>query len=340
MSSSELWNDVYFRTNKDDVGKCPTDGCLSSCFDIITKRDPLSDPAVLIDGDWDKNASEDLTAGMNNYIYVRGQNPTDAQKDVAVHLYYSRANLLLYPSEWQEQEIPCGTSKNGVKLSVGPKEKFICLGDDKTVFWWKPEMITKDHYCLISRACTAEHPADIPLASDIDTFAKFISTNRSYGWRNVSVVDGDRADKEVEINYTQGTKGHDMHILLSCIDAPIGAEVAFDCPTLPGMHMTRTKITSHDQDLGVVCYVPDNFTGKITYYYWANGQRGGDNFKLTLHAVYFVPTSSELYQYAKHYEELGFKFAHKDREMLRLGNSIGPERGIILGQYSTEIARK
>jgi len=335
-----LWNDVYFRAKQDDVGECPINGCLSSCFDIITRQKPISDPSVLINGDWNKNESDQLNARMNNYIYVRGQSLADADKDVTVHLYYAPSNLLLYPMFWKQNEIACGAGPNGLKIRANKGKKFLCVDSNKAGFNWNPAMITNDHYCLIARACTAEHPAEIPAASDIDTFAKFISTNRSYGWRNVSVIDQGSPDYSEEVSYYQGTTGHSMHVILSVSDAPVGAEVAFDCPTLPGMRMPRTKITTSTQDLGVVCDVPANFSGKITYYFWGNGKKPGDNFTMTLHVVYFVPANSELYQYAKHHEELGFRFTHKDRDMLRLGNSIGPERGIILGQYSSVTSKR
>lgn len=335
------WNDVYFRTNQNDTGTYPTNGCLSSCFDIITRQEPLSDPSSLINSDWNNNNSQEMNARMNNYIYVRGTNLSGKDQKGQVYLYYSQAHLLLYPNLWAQNIIKVGDTKDSFEFSVGKDDKFVCSDDQQGCFCWKPEMITNDHYCLVSRAVTSDHPADIPSVGTVTDFGKFISENRSYGWRNVSVVDKNTADFTQSVKYSQGEEEADMHIILSCKGVPVGAEVAFDCPspgTTPPIHMARTKVTQNEQDLGMICHIPKNFNGEITYSYWGNGYIPSENFEISLHAVMFVPNNHVLYQYAKHHEELGYTFDKKLRNELRLGDSIGPERGIILGQYTTQMA--
>ena len=339
----QQWQDIYFRSSKDDQGMYPTSGCMSSCFDIITRQEPLSDPSSLIKGDWGKNNSQNLNARMNNYIYVRGKNLSEKTQDGKVYLYYSRAKLLLYPNFWSKNIITLGGGSDHFDLSVDKGKSFVCSDDKQGCFYWTPEMITNDHYCLISRVVTKDHPADIPSASNVTDFGKFISENRSYGWRNVTVIDRDSADFSETQEYDQGDEGCEMHIILSCKDLPIGSEVAFDCPTpgpSPLIHMSRTKITENNQDVGIVCNVPAGFHGNITYYYWGNGKLPGDNFSITLNCVVFVQANHVLYQYAKHHEELGFSFPKSLRDELRLGGSIGPQRGIILGQYSSQIEHR
>ena len=334
-----LWRDIYFRENKDDKGENPAGGS-SSCFDIITRREPYANPSVLIGADKDKNSSENLNARMNNYIYVRGNNNAGKKQSGQIYLYYSKASLLLYPMLWKENLIRVGGNKDCFDFSVEKGKQFVCADNQQGCFMWNPEMISNDHYCLISRAVTADHPAPIPQASDIESFGKFISTNRSYGWRNVTVLDNRSADFSQTVSYEQGGIGYQMHILLSCRDVPVGAEVAFDCPapgTSPQIHMERTKITTPNQDLGIVCNVPAGFKGDITYYYWANGKKPGNEFQIKLHCVVFVPNNHVLHPYAKHYEELGFELPGKLRANLGIGESIGPETGLILGEYATQV---
>lgn len=333
------WKDVYFRENSSDKGENPAIGS-SACFDIITKQEPLADPSILIGADRDKNNSESMNARMNNYIYVRGNNNAGKEQSGQVYLYYAPASLLLYPMIWKDNVIKLGGGKDHFDFSVKSGNQFVCWDDTQGGFFWNPQMIYHDHYCLISRAVTKDHPAEIPKASDIESFGKFISTNRSYGWRNVTVTDRNTADFSQTVDYDQGGTAYTMHIILTCKDAPVGAEVAFDCPTQgpkPLIHMKRTKITTPNQDLGLVCNVPANFNGKITYYYWANGKKPGDNFSLELHCVVFTASDNVLYPYARHYEELGFKLPRELRAEMRIGDSIGPERALILGQYSTQM---
>lgn len=334
------WNDVYFRANQKDTGSYPNDGCQSSCFDIITRQDPLKEPEILIGDNWNKNESQDLNARMNNYIYVRGSNLAGKKQTGKVYLYYSPAHLLLYPSLWQNNVIKVGGQKDCFAFSAEKDGKFLCSDDTQGCFSWNPQMITNDHYCLISRAVTQDHPAPIPTASDVTDFGKFISTNRSYGWRNVTVIDRNSADFSQSVSYDQGTQAHTMHFILSCKDVPVGAEVALDCVTpgpKPLIHMNRTKVTSSNQDLGIVCEVPAGFKGEITYYYWANGKMPGDNFEINLHCVVFTSEQHPLREYAKHYEKLGFSLPKQLRQSMRVGESIGPEYAIILGQYSTHM---
>lgn len=335
----EQWKDVYFRESSIDKGENPAKGSCS-CFDIITKQEPLADPSRLIGTDKDTNNSEEMNARMNNYIYVRGNNNAGKDQSGQIYLYYTPASLLLYPMKWKDNTIKLGSGKDYYDFSVKKGKQFVCWDDTQGGFFWNPQVIQHDHYCLISRAVTKDHPADIPKASDIESFGKFISTNRSYGWRNVTVVDRNTADFSQSVDYDQGDTGYDMHIILSCRDVPVGAEVAFDCPAPKvNIHMKRTKITTPNQDLGILCSIPANFKGEITYYYWANGKKPGDNFKIDLHCVVFTRESNALYPYAKHYEELGFKLSRNVREGMRVGDSIGPERAIILGQYSTQMKK-
>lgn len=331
-----VWNDIYFRESKGDPGNNPGSGT-SSCFDIITRQEPYQNPSILIGTDKDKNNSQNLNAGMNNYIYVRAVNNAAKTQNAKIYLYYSKASLLLYPTLWQQNIIKTGGGKEYFEYSAKQNEMFVCADDKQGVFFWNPALISGDHYCLVSRAVTSDHPAVIPKVSDVKNFGKFISQNRSYGWRNVTVVDSG-VDFSQTVSYDQGEEGATMHIILSCKNAPVGSEVAFDCPTAgpsPLIHMNRTKITEPNQDLGIVCDVPANFHGDITYYFWGHGKQPGENFSIELNCVIFVSKSDSLYCYAKHYEELGFALPKSQREAMRLGGSIGPTYGLRLGQYAT-----
>lgn len=339
---SEKWNDVFFRATQNDKGERVLSGSVNSCFDIITRTEPYKDLNDLTTKDgWEKNESQELTAKMNNFIYVRGTNLADKPQSGSVYLYYTPASLLLYPGLWKNNIIKvgdkdeCFTFKN---LEKGQQTVFADI--EHGTFSWRPDPLSRDHYCLISRVSTADHPAQIEDIKNIDDFGEFISTNRSFGWRNISVTDRNSPQWSMPVHYEQGDTGSVMHFILSCKNAPVGTEVALSCPSggpNPPIHMPRTKITEPNQDLGVICDVPANFSGEITYYFWSNNIQGGANMEIALHAVYFVQDDHKLCQYAKHHKELGFKFSNEQCRQLKLGKSIGPEKGIILGQHTTQI---
>ena len=333
------WNDVYFRAFEGDDGSYPIKGrALSQCFDIITKNVPVGNPLDLIgDSQWKTNNSDNLVARINNHIYVRGTNLAGKDQAGELYLYYSKASLLLYPSLWKKNAIKLGNNTEAFHYSVPRDRRMVSWDAQQGSFVWNPEMITNDHYCLIARSVTKDNPAPIPAVSDVPNFAEFISKNRSYGWRNVTVTDSKSPSFSMPVEYEQGDVAYEMHFILSCTGLPVGSEVAFECPMTgpsPAIRMNKTKITMPNQDLGVVCHVPAHFKGTITYSYWANGLAPAGEFEISLHPVIFVPKGDSLYQYSKPLEDMGFQGSLK--KML----GIGPEQAIVLGEYTTHGRKK
>ncbi|MCI1780020.1 MAG: hypothetical protein LKI53_08730 [Bacteroidales bacterium] len=328
----EKWNDVYLRAGLSDNGDYPRTGSLCHCPDIIPSGIyPVDDPNqyFLIDN-WDKDVGKDLVAKMQNYIYVRATNLAGKTQTGKLYLYYCKASLLLYPNFWQNNIIKVANGKDYFEFSVDNDGKVVSSDEDQGTFIWSPEMISNDHYCLIGRVVTPDHPNPIPDVGDIDDFAKFIANNPNYGQRNVTIVDKDTPDVSIPVEYAQGKLGGEMRIILTCKELPVGSAVAFTCPTpgpKPLINLVKTTIDNPESEiLGVVSEIPANWEGVITYHYWSNGYKPLKGFNITLDVIYLVNPDHELYKNACDPSA----FLPKD-----MCNSIGPKRAIVLGSHST-----
>lgn len=330
------WNDVFSRSTLDDTGTSPRQG--SSCSpDII----PYGIKAIDNPGDffvvnnWDKDLGKTLDARIQNYIYFRASNLAGKEQTGKLYLYYSPANLLLYPNLWEKNVLKTQNGKDYYEFRVGKDGKLVSgMDDTQGTFVWTPEMITNDHYCLIGRIVTPDHPNPIPEVGDIDNFASFIASNLNYAWRNVTVIDRNSPDWSETVEYTQGALNASIKFILKCTNLPIGSEVMFTCPNTgpkPLIAIEKTRITNPESQLcGVECVVPEGFEGKITYSYWANGNKPAKGFKIDLEAVYIPDKSSKLHALGlcKPMSEFGLK-----EELI---NGIGPKVGVRVGSHSIQ----
>jgi hypothetical protein len=342
---SEQWDDLHLRSNFSDTGVYPTGGTLSRCPDIIPSGTaPVSNPEdTFITNNWDKDMGQDLTINAPNYLYVRGQNLGTATTDGVINLYYSPANLILYPANWRENQLQTsGGQKDILVRDVANGGKFVT----SDAFKWVPESISGTHYCLIGVAGTERHPNEIPNIDAIDDFAKFISENPNYGWRNVTLTSKNAPDFSNDIFHSQGSIEDNMTFTLVCENVPIGAEVAFSAsdPLDPPINMPRTQVTN-DQifEIGMTTFVPAHFETNVTYSYWSNGTTPSSDWKITLRVSYFVSPSSALYEkYALPLEkmyskELAAKLQTQAQSLRqhRKDDGGGPVRAIWVGGHST-----
>ncbi len=331
------WTDVYARTAFNDDGTYPRQATSSSPDIIPYGINPAENPDDLfVINNWDKDLGKTLDARILNYLYFRVANLSDKKQTGKLYLYYSRASMLLYPNFWENNVLRTQDGKDYYEFEVDKNGKIVSGTDNKQgTFVWKPEMITDDHYCLVGRIVTLEHPNPVPKTGDIDDFASFISTNPNYAWRNVTVIDRNSPTASIDVHYDEGNLDAEIYFMLTCKNLPIGSEVMFSCPTTgpePLIHMEKTKITNpQNQVFGVKCHVPSNFVGDITYSYWANGLKPSKDFSITLEAIYIPNENSRLH-------ELGVckplhTFGLQDEPA---ANGIGPKVGVRVGQHRME----
>lgn len=330
------WNDVYSRSTLNDSGTSPRPGTAASPDIIPYGLSPIDNPGdFFVVKNWDKDLGKTLDARIMNYIYFRASNLAGKEQTGKLYLYYSQASLLLYPNLWEKNVLKTQDGKDHYEFKVSKDGKLVSGMDDKQgTFVWKPEMITNDHYCLVGRIVTPDHPNDIPKVGDIDDFSVFIATNLNYAWRNVTVIDRNSPDWSQTVDYAQGDLAGAIKFILKCTNLPIGSEVMFSCHTTgpkPLIAIEKTKITSSESQLcGVECNVPAGFKGDITYSYWSNGIKPAKGFKIDLEAVYIPNEASRLHVLGlcKPMSEFGL-----NEELM---DGIGPKVGVKVGSHSIQ----
>lgn len=330
------YNDLFLRDNLSSTGEVPGQGTISTSPDLIPYgTSPVNDPVDFFTDNYGSDVGQDLIANAQNYLYMRAKNLSDSATTGSFYLYYSKASLLLYPSQWQNNALSTSSGSNSVPIP-STAAGAIAVGADP--FTWQPQMINDDHYCLIGRIVTDAHPNPIPATGSIDDFAKYIAGNPGMGWRNVKVIDSGSPTFTMPVQYNQGSTSGTMSIIMTCTNVPAGAQVAFSCGTPgpnPVINLPQTQVTNASSFIaGVTSVIPANWNSTITYSYWANGTNPPAGWNITLMVVYFVNQENELFEKGLTFEELGL-VEEDHREALKSELGIGPVKGIIVGGHST-----
>jgi hypothetical protein len=333
-ASTTTWEDLLVRNTITDTGQIPAQGGLSASPDIIPQgKEPLADPTTLI-ADMSSEPAQNVFSGESNYLYVRGANHAAAEQSGHVHLYYSRASLLMYPRQWKENELKLNNHQAGSPVSAKAGANFVTLEP----FYWEnvPQPPVGDHYCLVSRIETQQNPDPIPDVFQIADFAKFISENRGFAWRNIAVVaDPDAPTLEEHIHYEQGDTSEEVHFLVECTNVTPGCFVGFNCGTKgpnPPIDLPKTEVTKSTESIGIATQVPAGFDSYITLLYWANGKTQPENAKFALRAIYIPPSGEE-------WAGIGVDPAEFGIPPERLPERAGPVRATALGSFTVNFRR-
>ncbi|WP_163783363.1 hypothetical protein [Myxococcus vastator] len=331
------YDDLFFRTNLEDVGQMPSPLPAYTSPDIIPYGTlPTRQPKQFFAENYANDVGQNLVKDADNYIYLRAKNLAGASNSGNVCLYALPANLLLYPYLWKDNELQ--TSDKNVdnhRLNVIQADGGgIAVTDNP--FVWRPD--SADHHCLVSRVVTSEHPSDIPDASSVTDLSEFIINNPGFGWRNVTIVDAGKPDyTTLGLKYAQGTEAATISFDIFCTNVPQGASVAFSAGTSgpsPLIALPKQDVGQSLQDdqgnynwhTGIDCFVPANYKTDIDYSYWPNGKSALPGMSITLKATQFVSEDHRLYHRLFTPQQL--KLSPKRCQ------ELDGKRGVVLGSHT------
>jgi hypothetical protein len=335
------WTDLLIRNSTTDTGQIPAVGALSSSPDLIPYGTmPIPDPNTLLQ-DMTKDYGTDIVQGDPNYFYARGVNLAPGAESGTVHLYWTKASLITWPSHWESQELlqENGTAGSPVSANAANAD-FVTAAP----LVWTPGAVNPgDHFCMIGRVVTNTNPNPLPSGMmEMPDYANWVANNRGMSWRNlVLVTDPNQPQYSMTVPYDQGTIGEAVYVFLQCDNIPNGCQVDFECGTpgpVPLMTLNKSTVTTYpSQVLGINTTVPANWSSNVTYNLWSNGNTLPSNAKLTLNAVHVPSAGSEL-------ERSGAGFDIREvfpTEMLseedRARAEIGPVNGILVGQHGIAV---
>lgn len=323
-----VYTDVMLRDNLQDFGQAKVTGSVCASPDIIpVGLDALDNPQKKLTESWFQDIGQNLTANANNVIYLRGISHNSRKTKAKFYLYYSKASLLLYPDQWKNNLIPCSSGTDYFEteqLNQGD------LAVTQLPYIWKPSAIEKnDHYCLIGRIVTEEHPNPIPSAQDVKDFAKFIACNPNYSMRNIVLVDKDVPDYSVEIQYAQGNIGATMHFVIENSGCSEDAEFSVSCTNSSveaPIKIERQKVPKNGQLTGIHADIPKDFNSQILLNFWnKNAEKSEKEWALCL-KVFYIPEEQDR-------KEI------RNTAVLQYG-TIKPVQAVLLGGYTIKAAPK
>lgn len=322
-----LYMDVMMRDGLNDFGQTPVSGNICASPDIVpVGLDALTEPEKTLTEQWFQDIGTNLVENANNVIYLRGISHNPQATKAKFYLYYSPASLLMYPNQWKDNLILCSNGQEYFETdALGQGD----LAITKEPYIWNPSGIENDHYCLIGRVVTSEHPNPIPEPKDIKEFTKFVADNPNYCMRNIALVDKDVPDYSVAIQYEQGELGADMHFIIENFGCSPDAEFSLSCTnpssTAP-ICMARQKVPADGRLTGICVAVPKDFKAQLLLNFWnSHPEKAKDDWSLQLKAFY-IPDTEELDEIA-------------NTVMLSYG-SIGPEKAVLLGAYTIKATKK
>jgi len=296
---------VYPKPSKESVWKSP---------DIIPYGTNVCEnpKETFLGNNFNKEFPKDILGGVENYVYIRGENTSGASLKGDMYLYYSDSTMLLAPTTWK----PIKSTKGGdcVKFKANVNEKIVCDNTDDGIFAVKPEK-PEGHPCLISRIVTASEPAPIPDLKDITDFSIFIRSEQSKGYaqRNLRYVETAKPTFTLTEQMTNPftTPITDAYVLLTMRGVPIGSEYQMTCPgSQPGCYLEipKTKLTqdTYTQEYSVGIHI-SNMPGKFSYplyvNFWLNKNIDG-RFKVTPELIAIYSSDSRAYKYGSPLNQL------------------------------------
>lgn len=308
-----LMLDFFLRDNFQDFSQTPVTGTLTTSPDIVPSGIDGYLPIELTT-DWYKDIGKDIYTGKTNFVYLRGTNLLPNDQQVRLSLYYSKASLLLYPRQWKENVIKTASGSDFQMLSVTEQgEKSVA----SEAFVWIPEDLgNNEHYCLIAQVATAAHPNPIPDIERMDDFARFISLNPGFAWRNIAKTEAGIPSYNLPIYYEQGTVSEMVYFVIVAEKGMVGASVSLSCSNPVGEFAIRIPKTEIKQEKSIIgtCYeIPANFKGTLLFNYWKGSSSGSWEVKIQ---AFYVVRDNALSQYA-----------------VPIANGQTPLRGILVGDY-------
>ncbi|MDQ0960889.1 hypothetical protein QFZ66_004767 [Streptomyces sp. B4I13] len=317
-----LHDDFYMRGSLSDVGEFPEQSAgVCTSPDIVPVGDvPLTDPQFTLSHGWRQDIGSAVLSNQQNYLYVRAKNFHAGANTAETHLYYSPASLILWPDQWSQNALATQTGARQVSLKAAGFAQ-VAVGDSP--FVWRPSQPQPgDHYCLIARTVTADHPDPVPgRFSSMDDWVSFLRHNPGFAWRNVAVVTRDTPSQQVDVRLSVPEDCR-LYLLLRSENIPPGCAMQFTCGTSgpnPLLVLPRTVITGVSMFAGVVSDVPAGFDSAVTMSFWkGNGARiPASGARLTLSAMYVPPPSSPHAAIARTISAPG----------------ITPERAVLVGEF-------
>ncbi|HEX8113730.1 MAG TPA: hypothetical protein VF516_38625 [Kofleriaceae bacterium] len=299
LATASTYPGFYLRDNLASSGSVPALPPYNQCPDIIGTTTPIPDPQVVLStlDSWDRIYRTEPQPGVN-YYYVRGLNglPSGAF-DGKLSLFWTPAELLLFPSLWKNH--PLATASGSETVSVSAPAGHIGVGVDPFVLNW-PSPASRGGATFTSFVAQ-NLAAPIPTISSWIEMSQLMTQQLNFGWRNGIAFDP-IANNGMMLHRmgltVPGTVGDSATLqLIVTANGFVGDTIALLADRYTAeqkaIQLAPTRITQDGQSIGIQINLDPGFHANLTVQYWNTSDNvPAAGSTITVTASYVVPKAN------------------------------------------------
>jgi hypothetical protein len=275
----------------------PAVGPYNLCPDIIQSSTAIPDPQDTLSTleSWNRMYNAEPAPG-DNYYYVRGLNGASSGKfEGAVSLFWTPAELILFPSLWKHNQLCTASGSETVSVSASPGH--IGVAAEPFLLPW-PTVSSQSTRSTFASFIAQNTAVAIPTISSWIEMSQFMTQQLNFGSRNAKSFDplanaGTMLERMgISIPLTLGESGTLQFMLTSAglVGDTLGLIVDQYTPEQKVVQILPTQITQEEELFGVQATIDPGFTASLAVQYWnTSKQVPARGSTITLSVNYVVP---------------------------------------------------
>lgn len=186
---AEVLKEPFLRPNINNKGTLPA-GKESTCEcpDIWCAGDtPIFDFQKKLADDYDKASDTQYVRGHDNYFYLRMKNGSEKEiKDMSARLYYAKASIINWPSEWKSVSVENQDEGDTVNSFGNVAAK--AVGIVKAPFILERDLAVDENYCFIAQIYSDSYPNPKPNEDNPLYISSLLKQHLLWGQQNMAAI--------------------------------------------------------------------------------------------------------------------------------------------------------
>lgn len=186
---AEVLKEPFLRPNINNKGTLP-DGKESTCEcpDIWCAGDtPIFDFRKKLAEDYGKASDTQYVRGHDNYFYLRMKNGSEKEiKDMSARLYYAKASIINWPSEWKSVSVE--NQDEGDTVNSFGNVAAGAVGVVKAPFILERDLAVDENYCFIAQIYSDAYPNPKPEEDNPLYISSLLKQHLLWGQQNMTAI--------------------------------------------------------------------------------------------------------------------------------------------------------
>ncbi|MBK8256446.1 MAG: hypothetical protein IPK82_27730 [Polyangiaceae bacterium] len=296
--TASTFDGFYFRNNLASKGVVPAGPPFNLGPDIIQSPTQVADPVDTFSTveSWGRLYNTEPQAGTN-YYYVRGLNGATTPFKGQLSLYWTPAEVILFPTLWENR--PLRTKLGKKVVSAEAASGHIGVGADAFLLNW-PTAAAQSSTSTFASFIAQNAATPIPTVSSWIEMSQILTSQLSFGFRNgVSfnpAANGGAMLQRLGLNIPLevGQSGTLQFVLSATglVGDTVGMIVDQYTAEQKAIQVMPSKVSQDSQAFGTQVTMDPGFSGTLAVQYWNTSQKSpAPGSTLTLTVNYVVPQS-------------------------------------------------